>query len=122
MKNVVVVGSQWGDEGKGKIVDWLSSEADIVVRFQGGHLETNKIHNVLLGRNKIKIFNSKKIYTKNTHGTGCTLASAITTFYSCGKTLNKSCELAINYVNHAIRTGPNFGKGNGPINHLVYNK
>ena len=37
MKNVAVVGSQWGDEGKGKIVDWLSSEADVVVRFQGGH-------------------------------------------------------------------------------------
>ncbi len=37
MKNVVVIGSQWGDEGKGKIVDWLSSQADIVVRFQGGH-------------------------------------------------------------------------------------
>ncbi len=37
MKNVVVVGSQWGDEGKGKIVDWLSNEADVVVRFQGGH-------------------------------------------------------------------------------------
>ena len=37
MKNVVVVGSQWGDEGKGKIVDWLSSQADIVIRFQGGH-------------------------------------------------------------------------------------
>ena len=37
MQNVVVVGSQWGDEGKGKIVDWLSEQADIVVRFQGGH-------------------------------------------------------------------------------------
>ena len=37
MKNVVVVGSQWGDEGKGKIVDWLSSEADVIIRFQGGH-------------------------------------------------------------------------------------
>ena len=37
MKNIVVVGSQWGDEGKGKIVDWLSEQADIVVRFQGGH-------------------------------------------------------------------------------------
>src|ERR1700687_655953 len=37
MANVVVVGAQWGDEGKGKIVDWLSLEADIVVRFQGGH-------------------------------------------------------------------------------------
>ena len=37
MANVVVIGSQWGDEGKGKIVDWLSERADIVVRFQGGH-------------------------------------------------------------------------------------
>ena len=37
MKNVIVIGTQWGDEGKGKIVDWLSSEADVVVRFQGGH-------------------------------------------------------------------------------------
>ncbi len=37
MTNVVVIGSQWGDEGKGKIVDWLSERADIVVRFQGGH-------------------------------------------------------------------------------------
>ena len=37
MKNVVVIGSQWGDEGKGKIVDWLSSQADIIARFQGGH-------------------------------------------------------------------------------------
>ena len=37
MKNVVVVGSQWGDEGKGKIVDWLSDHADVVIRFQGGH-------------------------------------------------------------------------------------
>src|ERR1700751_4808275 len=37
MANVVVVGAQWGDEGKGKIVDWLSARADVVVRFQGGH-------------------------------------------------------------------------------------
>ena len=37
MKNVAVIGSQWGDEGKGKIVDWLSSKADVIVRFQGGH-------------------------------------------------------------------------------------
>ena len=37
MKNIVVVGSQWGDEGKGKIVDWLSEQADVIIRFQGGH-------------------------------------------------------------------------------------
>ena len=37
MANVAVIGAQWGDEGKGKIVDWLASRADVVVRFQGGH-------------------------------------------------------------------------------------
>ena len=39
MKNIAVVGSQWGDEGKGKIVDWLSEQADVVIRFQGGVAE-----------------------------------------------------------------------------------
>jgi len=52
MKNVVVVGSQWGDEGKGKIVDWLSSEADIVVRFQGGH---NAGHTLVIDKNVFKL-------------------------------------------------------------------
>ena len=66
----------------------------------------------------IKLFKSKKFSTKNTHGTGCTLSSAITTYLSCGKNLNKSCELGIKYVNEAIRTNLNFGKGNGPINHI----
>ena len=64
------------------------------------------------------IFSKRKINTKNTHGTGCTLSSAIATYYSCGKTLKKSCEMAIKYVNHSIGTGPRYGKGHGPINHL----
>ena len=88
------------------------------VLIKGGHLSTKKIHDVLLSNNKVEIFNSKKIITKNTHGTGCTLSSAIATFYSCGKTLKKSCELGINYVNRAIMSGPNYGKGHGPINHI----
>ena len=118
MKNVVVVGSQWGDEGKGKIVDWLSSEADIVVRFQGGHRNTKYTEDVLLNRKGLKVFKNKKIKTKNTHGTGCTLSSAIATFLSCGKPLNKSCELGIKYVNQSIGSSLNYGKGHGPINHL----
>ena len=52
MKNVVVVGSQWGDEGKGKIVDWLSSEADAVIRFQGGH---NAGHTLVIGGKTYKL-------------------------------------------------------------------
>ena len=52
MANVVVVGAQWGDEGKGKIVDWLSIEADIVVRFQGGH---NAGHTLVIGNQVYKL-------------------------------------------------------------------
>jgi adenylosuccinate synthase len=52
MANVVVVGSQWGDEGKGKIVDWLSEQADIVVRFQGGH---NAGHTLVIGNQTFKL-------------------------------------------------------------------
>ena len=48
-KNVVVIGTQWGDEGKGKIVDWLSERADVVVRFQGGH---NAGHTLVIGDRK----------------------------------------------------------------------
>ena len=46
MANVAVIGAQWGDEGKGKIVDWLASRADVVVRFQGGH---NAGHTLVVG-------------------------------------------------------------------------
>src|SRR5246127_5669547 len=52
MGNVVVVGAQWGDEGKGKIVDWLSERADVVVRFQGGH---NAGHTLLVGNTEYKL-------------------------------------------------------------------
>lgn len=52
MANVVVVGSQWGDEGKGKIVDWLSEQADVVVRFQGGH---NAGHTLVVGDKTYKL-------------------------------------------------------------------
>ncbi len=52
MANVVVVGAQWGDEGKGKIVDWLSERADVVVRFQGGH---NAGHTLVIGNNTYKL-------------------------------------------------------------------
>jgi adenylosuccinate synthase len=52
MANVVVIGAQWGDEGKGKIVDWLSERADIVVRFQGGH---NAGHTLVIGNQTFKL-------------------------------------------------------------------
>ncbi len=52
MANVTVIGGQWGDEGKGKIVDWLASRADVVVRFQGGH---NAGHTLVVGNQTYKL-------------------------------------------------------------------
>tara|TARA_B100000965_G_C19570864_1_gene749068 strand:+ start:359 stop:1171 length:813 start_codon:yes stop_codon:yes gene_type:complete len=88
------------------------------VLIKGGHTKSNTIKDVFVSKNNLTIFKNKKIKTKNTHGTGCTLSSAIATFFACGKNLNKSCELGIKYVNHSIRSNPNYGKGHGPINHL----
>ena len=88
------------------------------ILIKGGHRNTRIMQDVFLNRKEFKIFRNKKIKTKNTHGTGCTLSSAITTFFACGKNLNKSCELGIKYVNQSIRSNLNYGKGHGPINHL----
>jgi hydroxymethylpyrimidine kinase/phosphomethylpyrimidine kinase len=88
------------------------------VLIKGGHLMSKKVQDIFVSKSEIKIFNSKRYKTKNTHGTGCTLSSAITTFLSCGKPIKKSCELGINYVNSGIKTNPKYGKGHGPINHL----
>ena len=88
------------------------------ILVKGGHLNTSFVQDIFVNKNEVIIFKNKKITTKNTHGTGCTLSSAITTFYSCGKTLKKSCELGVKYVNHAIGSNLNYGNGHGPINHL----
>ena len=88
------------------------------VLIKGGHLKSKKVEDIFLNKLDFKIFISSRYNTKNTHGTGCTLSSAITTFLSCGKPIKKACELGIKYVNSAILTNPKFGKGHGPINHL----
>ena len=99
----------------GKIILKLGAKN---VLIKGGHLNSNKMIDIFLNNKTIKVFNNKKYRSKNTHGTGCTLSSAITANLSCGKDLIKSCELGIKYVNEAIRSNLNLGKGNGPINHL----
>jgi hydroxymethylpyrimidine kinase/phosphomethylpyrimidine kinase len=88
------------------------------VLIKGGHLKSKLVQDIFVNKYEIKVFSSKKFRTKNTHGTGCTLSSAITTFLSCGKPVKRACELGIKYVNSAIKTNPNYGKGHGPINHL----
>ena len=88
------------------------------VFIKGGHLDSKVIQDIFVNKNEIMLIKNKRITTNNTHGTGCTLSSAISTFFACGKTLKKSCELATMYVNNSIRSNLNYGKGHGPINHL----
>ena len=88
------------------------------VFIKGGHLDSKVVHDIFVNKKEIMLIKNKRITTPNTHGTGCTLSSAISTFFSCGKSLKKSCELATKYVNNSIRFNLNYGKGHGPINHL----
>ena len=88
------------------------------VFIKGGHLDSKVVQDIFVNKKEILIIKNKRIATSNTHGTGCTLSSAISVFYACGKTLKRSCELATKYVNNSIRSNLNYGKGQGPINHL----
>ena len=73
------------------------------VFIKGGHLDSKVVHDIFVNKKEIMLIKNKRITTPNTHGTGCTLSSAISTFFSCGKSLKKSCELATKYVNNSIR-------------------
>ena len=88
------------------------------VFIKGGHLDSKVVQDIFVNKKEIMVIKNKRITTNNTHGTGCTLSSAISTFFACGKTLKKSCELATKYVNNSISSNLNYGKGHGPINHL----
>jgi hydroxymethylpyrimidine/phosphomethylpyrimidine kinase len=89
------------------------------VLIKGGHTNKSFIEDILISKNNIKIFKNKKIKTKNTHGTGCTLSSAIASFISKNYNMNESCRRSIQYVHKAILLNPKFGRGHGPINHMA---
>jgi len=89
------------------------------VLIKGGHLKNKMIFDILVSKKEIKVFPKKRIVTKNTHGTGCTLSSAFATCLSQRKNIYKSCKISLKYVDQAISTAPGFGKGFGPLNHLI---
>jgi hydroxymethylpyrimidine/phosphomethylpyrimidine kinase len=84
---------------------------------KGGHIEGDIIRDVLLTREGYRVFESPRIDTRATHGTGCTLASAIAAYNALGEPLEASVEKARAYVMEAIRRAPGFGRGHGPLAH-----
>ena len=89
------------------------------VLLKGGHLKNKMIFDILVSKKEVKIFPKRKIKTRHTHGTGCTLSSALATCLSQKKNIYNSCKVSLRYVDRAIITAPGYGKGFGPLNHLV---
>tara|TARA_Y100000739_G_scaffold120267_1_gene103561 strand:- start:112 stop:888 length:777 start_codon:yes stop_codon:yes gene_type:complete len=89
------------------------------VLIKGGHGNSININDVLITSDGDEhIFESNKIKSTNTHGTGCSLASAIATNIALGNNIKESIKLSIDYVQSGIKNAPDFGSGNGPIRHF----
>ena len=84
---------------------------------KGGHLDGDRITDVLVTPDGVEIFEKPRVPVAATHGTGCTLASALATGLAQGESLVEATRRAIEYVDEAIRTAPGFGGGAGPLNH-----
>ena len=87
------------------------------VLIKGGHLAGAQVLDVLVTENGMEIFSCPRIDTRHTHGTGCTLASAIATGLAQGMPLSDAVRRGRAYVHEAIRTAPGLGGGHGPLNH-----
>ncbi len=87
------------------------------VLVKGGHQEGDMIADVLVSQDGVEIFRNPRIQSRHTHGTGCTLASAIATGLAQKRPLREAVRRAGAYVQEAIRTAPGLGGGHGPLNH-----
>ncbi|HHW38141.1 MAG TPA: bifunctional hydroxymethylpyrimidine kinase/phosphomethylpyrimidine kinase [Bacillales bacterium] len=92
------------------------------VMIKGGHEKTEQMIDLLFDGNRFFQFESKRIATKNTHGTGCTFSAAITAELAKGKTVVNSISVAKNFIQAAIEDDLHIGTGHGPTNHWAYNK
>ena len=87
------------------------------VILKGGHMKARVMTDLLINSSEIHSIETSKIITNHTHGTGCTMASALSASLAKSIDIRQSFEIAHKYVNNAIKTNPKFGRGNGPINH-----
>ena len=87
------------------------------VLVKGGHLAGETVTDWLVWRGGEEVFTAPRLASRNTHGSGCTLASAIAVGLAQGLMLNAAVRRALAYVREAIRTAPGLGQGRGPLNH-----
>lgn len=97
----------------------LASLGARAVLLKGGHLEGDRVVDLLLHDGRLERFEDARIASRHTHGTGCTLASAIAAGLAQRMSLVEAVRRARAYVRDAIATAPGFGRGHGPLNHAV---
>ena len=85
--------------------------------MKGGHMDGKSVVDVLVSEEGANIMSGPRLHTRHTHGTGCTLASAVAANMALGAPLEQAVMIAREFVFEAIRTAPKFGAGNGPLNH-----
>ena len=98
-------------------IDRLRGLGADAVLLKGGHVEGDTLVDLLITNDRVDKFQGHRIASTSTHGTGCTLASAIATGLAQGLSLNDSVSRARLYVVRAIETAPKYGQGHGPLNH-----
>jgi len=87
------------------------------VLLKGGHMDGSEVTDILAYQGGVRTYSSPRLNSKDTHGTGCTLASAVATGLAQGMALESAVERARRYVIGAIENAPGFGSGHGPLNH-----
>jgi hydroxymethylpyrimidine/phosphomethylpyrimidine kinase len=97
-----------------KLLEDLGTKAVLIT---GGHLEGPEVHDVLITPSGKQVFTGPRLQTANTHGTGCTLSSAVATELAFGAPLVEAVEKGIGFVRSAILAADDLGQGNGPLNH-----
>ncbi|MGI6045458.1 MAG: bifunctional hydroxymethylpyrimidine kinase/phosphomethylpyrimidine kinase [Eggerthellaceae bacterium] len=107
-------------EDQDRVAEMLYARYHCAVLVKGGHAE-GKARDVLVDEEGIKhILSCERVNTANTHGTGCTLSSAIAVFYAQGYTTLQAVERAKDYLTHALEADLNLGAGSGPLDHMYF--
>jgi hydroxymethylpyrimidine/phosphomethylpyrimidine kinase len=102
-----------------RAADAILARGARAVLIKGGHGDEDPLIDLLVVGDRATEFTSPRLHTRHTHGTGCTLASAIATGLAQGLELGAAIARARGYVHDAIRTAPGYGTGHGPLNHAV---
>jgi hydroxymethylpyrimidine/phosphomethylpyrimidine kinase len=116
----ILVGERVDDEaGMRRAAQALVRMGARAALLKGGHLQADELVDVLYDGRDWHAWRRKRIDTRHTHGTGCTLSAAVAAGLAHGRPLPRAVEDALDYVHRALLAAPGLGSGHGPLNHLV---